>query len=60
LLRLSGRCRSRSRSKSMGLNKLERYSHGGHLIKVVVMAVAGEVALELSPILSWSNNNYKV
>ena len=44
----------------MGLNKLERYSHGGHLIKVVVMAVAGEVALELSPILSWSNNNYKV
>ena len=59
-LRLSGRCRSRSRSKSMGLNKLERYSHGGYLIKVVVMAVAGEVARELSPILSWSNNNYKV
>ena len=44
----------------MGLNKLERYSHGGYLIKVVVMAVAGEVARELSPILSWSNNNYKV
>jgi hypothetical protein len=34
----------------MGLNKLERYSHGGYLIKVVVMAVAGEVARELSPI----------
>ena len=42
----------------MGLNKMERYSHGGYLIKVVVMAVAGEVARELSPILSWSNNNY--
>jgi hypothetical protein len=45
-LRLSGRCRSRSRSKSMGLNKLERYSHGGYLIKVVV---AGEV-LKSSPL----------
>jgi hypothetical protein len=34
----------------MGLNKLERYSHGGYLIKVVVMALAGEVTRELSPI----------
>jgi hypothetical protein len=42
----------------MGLNKLERYSHGGYLIKVVAMAVAGEVTREPSPILSWSNNNY--
>ena len=58
-LRLSGLCRSRSRSESMGLTKLERYSHGGYLIKVVVMAVAGEVTRELSPILSWSNNNYE-
>ena len=39
---------------------LERYSHGGYLIKVVVMALAGEVTRELSPILSWSNNNYKI
>ena len=30
----------------------------GYLIKVVVMALAGEVTQELSPILSWSNNNY--
>ena len=37
---------------------LERYSHEGYLIKVVVMALAGEVARELSPIRSWSNNNY--
>jgi hypothetical protein len=44
----------------MGLNKLERYSHGGYLIKVVVMALAGEVTRELSPILSWSNNNYEI
>jgi len=27
----------------MGLNKLERYSRGGYLIKVVVMALAGEI-----------------
>ncbi len=40
--------------------KMERYGHGGYLIKVVVMALAGEVTLELSPILSWSNNNYKI
>jgi hypothetical protein len=33
---------------------VERYSHGGYLIKVVVMALAGEVTRELSPILSWS------
>ncbi len=33
----------------MGLNKLERYSHGGYLIKVVIMALAGEV-LESSPL----------
>jgi len=39
---------------------LERYSHKGYLIKVVAMALAGEVALELSPILSWSNYNYKI
>jgi len=37
---------------------MERYSHEGYLIKVVVMALAGEVARELSPIQSWSNNNY--
>ncbi len=37
---------------------LERYSHEGYLIKVVVMALAGEVTRKLSPILSWSNNNY--
>ena len=42
----------------MGLYKLERYSHGGYLINVVAMALAGEVARELSPIRSWSNNNY--
>jgi hypothetical protein len=42
----------------MGLFKLERYSHHeGYLIKVVVMALAGEVAQELSPIWSWSNKN---
>ncbi len=39
---------------------MERYSHGGYLIKVVVMALAGEVARELSPILSWSNYNYEI
>ena len=27
-----------------GSDKLERYGHGGYLIKVVVMALAGEVA----------------
>ncbi len=42
------------------LVRVERYSHGGYLIKVVVIAVAGEVARELSPILSWSNNNYEI
>ena len=44
----------------MGLYKLERYGHGGYLIKVVVMALAEEVTRELSPILSWSNNNYEI
>jgi len=44
----------------MGLYKLERYSHEGYLIKVVVMALAGEVTRKLSPILSWSNNNYNL
>jgi hypothetical protein len=39
--------------------EMERYGHGGYLIKVVVMALAGEVTRELSPILSWSNNNYE-
>ena len=34
----------------MGLYKLERYSHEGYLLKVVLMALAREVALELSPI----------
>jgi hypothetical protein len=34
----------------MGLYKLERYSHLGYLIKVVIMALAGEVARELFPI----------
>ncbi len=42
----------------MGLYKLERYSHEGYLIMIVIMALAGEVAQELSPIRSWSNNNY--
>ncbi len=37
---------------------MERYSHEGYLINVVVVALAGEVARELSPIRSWSNNNY--
>ena len=46
------------RGSRMGLYKLERYSHEGYLIKVVIMALAGEVARELSPIRSWSNNNY--
>ncbi len=44
----------------MGLYKLERYCHKGYLIKVVAMALAGEVARELSPIWSWSNNNYEI
>jgi hypothetical protein len=44
----------------MGLYKLERYGHEGYLIKVVVMALAGEVARKLSPIRSWSNNNYEI
>ena len=48
------------RGSQMGLYKLERYSHGGYLIKVVVMALAREVTQELSPIRSWSNNNYEI
>jgi hypothetical protein len=32
----------------------------GYLFKVVVMALAGEVTRELSPIRSWSNNNYEI
>ncbi len=44
--------------ESNGSVKLERYSHEGYLIKVVIMTLAGEVARELSPIRSWSNNNY--
>ncbi len=44
----------------MGLYKLERYGHKGYLIKVVVMALAGEVTQKLSPIQSWSNKNYKI
>jgi hypothetical protein len=43
-----------------GSDKLERYGREGYLIKVVVMALAGEVARKLSPIRSWSNNNYKI
>ena len=39
---------------------MERYGHKGYLIKVVVMALAGEVTQELSPIRSWSNKNYKI
>jgi len=45
------------RESNGGLYKLERYSHEGYLIKVVVMALAGEVARELSPIRSWSNKD---
>ena len=48
------------RGSQMGLYKLERYIHEGYLIKVVVMALAGEITRELSPIQSWSNNNYKI
>ena len=44
----------------MGLYKLERYSHEGYLIKVIIIALAGEVTRELSPIWSWSNNNYEI
>jgi hypothetical protein len=29
-------------------------------MKVVVMALAGEVARELSPIRSWPKNNYEI
>jgi len=39
---------------------LERYGYRDHLMKVVVMALAGEVARELSPIRSWSNKNYEI
>jgi len=42
----------------MGLYKLKRYSHEGYLIKVVVLALAGENTRELSPIRSWSNKDY--
>jgi len=44
----------------MGLYKLERYSHKGYLIKVVEMALAGEITQELSPIRSWSNKDYNL
>jgi len=44
--------------ESNGSDKLERYCHEGYLIKVVEMALAGEVTRELSHIRSWSNNNY--
>jgi len=44
----------------MGLYKQKRYSHEGCLIKVVVMALAGEVARELSSIRSRSNKNYEI
>ncbi len=37
---------------------MERYIHEGYLIKVVVMALAGEITRELSPIRSWSNKDY--
>ena len=40
--------------------ELERYSHRDYLIKVVAMALAREVTQELSPIRSWSNNNYEI
>ena len=46
------------RGSRMGLYKLERYSHEGYLIMVVVMALAGEITRELSPIRSWSNKDY--
>ncbi len=42
----------------MGLYKLKGYSHEGYLIKVVIMALAGEITQELSPIRSWSNKDY--
>jgi hypothetical protein len=48
------------RGSQMGLYKLKRYSHEGYQIRVVVMALAGEVARELSPIWSWFNNNYEI
>jgi hypothetical protein len=48
------------RGSQMGLYKLERYRHEGYPIKVDVMALAREVARELSPIRSWSNNNYEI
>ena len=46
--------------KSIVSDKLERYSHEGYLIKVVVMALAGEVTREISPIRSWSNKSYEI
>ena len=51
-------CRECARYLKAQFLQLERYSHEGFLIKVVAMALAGEVTLELSPIRSWSNNNY--
>ena len=42
----------------MGLYKLKRYSHEGYLIKVVNMALAGEITRKLSPIRSWYNKDY--
>ncbi len=48
------------RGSRMGLYKLERYSHKGYLIKVVEMALAGEITQELSPIWSWSNKDYNL
>jgi len=42
----------------MGLYKLKRYSHEGYLIKVVKMALAGEITRKLSPIRSWYNKDY--
>ena len=49
-----------SRSRRIGLYKLESYSHRGYLIKVVAMALAREVTQELSPIRSWTNKNYEI
>jgi hypothetical protein len=46
------------RGSRMGMYKLKRYSHEGYLIKVVEMALAGEITRKLSPIRSWSNKDY--
>ncbi len=53
-------CRHIWRYLGYGGDEIERYSHEGYLIKVVVMALARQVARELSPIRSWSNNNYEI